>query len=218
MSTPRSGPAWRRGGGVPGDVDLVYEVDAGTAYTVADTEIAGLRSTSRRWATNVAEMESGAPLREDEVAAARSRLYETGLFTMVRSDSFLTEGGQTEIVFDVEERPRFSTAYGLRWDSDEGTQAVVDVVDQNFLGRSVTLGFGRSTKGRLERSARGRSAEAFRQPSGAGVCSLLPGTVRGSIKTTSFPLCSMSRSSKRAFKLRTRSASTSRVAFTDVTV
>ena len=121
-------------------VDLVYDVERGTAYTVAETDFSGLRSTSRRWATNVAEMESGAPLREDEVAAARSRLYETGLFTMVTSDSFVTDGGGTEIRFDVEERPRFSVAYGLRWDGDEDTQAVVDVIDQNLLGRSVTLG------------------------------------------------------------------------------
>ena len=121
-------------------VELVYEVIPGTARTVGGTDIDGLRTTSKRWATNVAEMESGAPLREYEVAAARSRLYETGLFTMVGSDTFETDDGDTRVVFDVEERPRFSVAYGVRWDSDEDTQGVIDVIDRNFLGRSVTLG------------------------------------------------------------------------------
>ncbi len=134
-------------------VDLVYEVDMGTAYTVADSRIEGLQSTSKRWATSVAEMESGAPLRESEVVAARSRLYETGLFTMVGSDSVLTEGNRTEVIFDVEERPRFSVAYGFRWDDDEGTQGVVDLVDRNFLGRNVTVGL-RALYAKDDRSVR----------------------------------------------------------------
>jgi outer membrane protein assembly complex protein YaeT len=136
--TPRVEGADRANGSAA--VDLVYEVDTGTAYTVADSRIEGLQSTSKRWATSVAEMESGAPLRESEVAAARSRLYDTGLFTMVGSDAILTEGNRTEVLFDVEERPRFSVAYGFRWDDDEGTQGVVDMIDRNFLGRNVTLG------------------------------------------------------------------------------
>ena len=122
-------------------IELVYQVEPGIGYTVADAEFEGLRSTSRRWATNVAELESGAPLREDEVYAARSRLYDTGLFTMVNSETIEIDGGATGVVFNVEERPRFSVAYGFRWDSDEGTQGVFDAIDQNFLGRSVTLGF-----------------------------------------------------------------------------
>ncbi len=119
---------------------LVYEVESGSGYTIAGTQISGLKSTNKRWATSVAEIEGGAPLRESEVAAARSRLYETGLFTMVSSDSVVTEGGRAEVVFDVEERPRYSVAYGLRWDDEQGTQGVIDVIDGNFLGRNVTLG------------------------------------------------------------------------------
>jgi len=137
----RVAPRLESGGEADGnDIDLVYNITPGIVYTVADTDISGLRSTSKRWATSVAEMESGAPLRESEVVAARSRLYDTGLFTMVTSDSVVTDGGRTEVVFDVEERPRYSVAYGLRWDDDDGIQGVIDAVDGNFLGRNVTLG------------------------------------------------------------------------------
>ncbi|MEE8139270.1 MAG: BamA/TamA family outer membrane protein, partial [Thermoanaerobaculia bacterium] len=75
-----------------------------------------------------------------ELAAARRRLWETGLFSHVMSRTDRSAAGTVGVVFDIEERERFSVAYGVRWDSDEGSRAVVDLVDRNFLGRNILIG------------------------------------------------------------------------------
>jgi outer membrane protein assembly factor BamA len=48
--------------------------------------------------------------------------------------------GETRVSFSLAERPRFRLGYGVRWESAAGTAAVLDFVDENFLGRAVTLG------------------------------------------------------------------------------
>ena len=51
-----------------------------------------------------------------------------------------TEPERQRVVFDLIERARFRLAYGVRWDSESGPGAVFDASDDNFLGRSWTLG------------------------------------------------------------------------------
>lgn len=121
-------------------VELIYEVVPGPRFTVAGARVEGLRATRPRWASSVTGVVAGGVLQPEDIAAAERRLYETGLFSAVSSRRILQEDGTTEIVFQVEEVPRFSVAYGARWDSEDGVSAVVDAVDRNFLGRSLTLG------------------------------------------------------------------------------
>jgi translocation and assembly module TamA len=92
----------------------------------------------------VADIEPGELLRNREVAAARRRLLATGVFSKVQVDTVPQPAGDgavpTEVIFDLEEHPRYSIAAGLRWVSGEGVGAVVDLLDRNVLGRGATLG------------------------------------------------------------------------------
>ncbi len=122
------------------ELALVLEVEPGPRYRVAGSRVEGLRFTRPRWAARLAGLEEGSVLSPEELADARRRLYGTGLFRALTPTAEKDPAGEAAVVFRAEERSRFLLAYGLRWDSDEGGTAVVDLLDRNLLGRAVTLG------------------------------------------------------------------------------
>ncbi len=129
-----------------GETEVHLAVDAGTSFRVAATRLEGLRSSQPEWAERVARIEPGAVLTVAEIGDARQRLHQTGVFGRI--------GGKIErgappldgtaadatVVFNVDERPRYSISYGGRWESREGLGGAVYVADRNFLGRGQTLG------------------------------------------------------------------------------
>ncbi len=124
----------------PDELTLGYRVEPGPRYEVADVRLDGARTTRPSWAERVARLDHGAAVDPEELGEARRRLFDTGLFRSVLPDVKRGEKGQAAVVFEVEERPRYQVAYGLRWESSLGGGAVVDVTDRNAFGRGVTLG------------------------------------------------------------------------------
>jgi outer membrane protein assembly factor BamA len=118
---------------------VVFSVQPGKLHTLGEVRFAGLRSTRTSWVEKVAGLEEGHIFAPVVLPAAEDSLFSTGLFSRVDSD-WVEEKGQTRLVFDLEESPRFQLAYGLRWDSEDGGSAVVDLTDRNSFGRNVTLG------------------------------------------------------------------------------
>ena len=125
---------------LPGTVGVRIEVDPGAAYRVGDVSFDALRYTRRSLAARLAALDPGGIYRPDEVAAARSRLARLGVFSSVGVDTVRAPDGTVGVTFRTVEQPRFTLAYGVRWESEQGVSAVVDAVDRNFLGRAVTLG------------------------------------------------------------------------------
>ncbi len=134
---------------------LTFRAESGPQYRVADVALTGTRSTHPGWAAAVTQIAAGQPLDPRQLAEARRRLLSTGLFHSVLPTLDLDEPGQArpgqtrpgqarpgqaKFRFQVEELPRFSLAYGLRWESSRGGAAVFDWVDRNALGRGITLG------------------------------------------------------------------------------
>jgi outer membrane protein assembly factor BamA len=124
----------------PFERKAVFALDRGPIYRLAAVEFEGLGATRPAWARRTAGLVEGDPLAPTELREARRRLYGTGLFSAVGSEVGAVEEGGTRVLFEVEEQPRFRFAYGLRWESEEGTSLVVDALDRNFLGRGVDLG------------------------------------------------------------------------------
>ena len=123
----------------PAERKAVFELDKGRLYRLAQTEFAGLGATRPSWARRRAALADGEPLAPGELRDARRRLYGTGLFSAVGTG--VEAGGDgARVLFEVEEQPRFRLAYGLRWESEQGTSVVLDTLDRNFLGRGVDLG------------------------------------------------------------------------------
>lgn len=124
----------------PGLVAVKLTASPGQTARVASVEVEGNRWTSAGWLRRHIELPVGEPLDARRVAGARARLLRTRLFSSVTSATELGEDGNATIRFQLREKPRFSVAYGFRWESNVGTAAVVDIVDQNLLGRGLTAG------------------------------------------------------------------------------
>jgi translocation and assembly module TamA len=126
--------------GRPSEVKIVYAVDAGPRYVVAGVEVAGERWSRRALLLRETGLAAAEPFTEAGVEEARNRLFGTGIFSRVDADVERGDDGAARVSFSLAERPRFHLRYGVRWENEVGTAAVVDFVDQNFLGRAITLG------------------------------------------------------------------------------
>ena len=124
----------------PPRIAAVFTVEAGPAERVGKVSVEGLSRTSARWAQRAAGLEPGGVFRQDDLARAQADVFALGLFESVKASSVPRADGGVDVVLAAEERPPFSFGYGVRWESDSGLAAVVDVVDRNVLGRGVTLG------------------------------------------------------------------------------
>ncbi len=124
----------------PPRIAAVFTVEAGPAERVGTVSLEGLSRTSAPWARRAAGLEPGGVFRQDDLARAQADVFALGLFESVKATSVSRSGGAVDVVLAAEERPPFSFGYGVRWESDSGLAAVVDVVDRNLLGRGVTLG------------------------------------------------------------------------------
>lgn len=124
----------------PAEVDVRYAVTPGEQVRLAAVAFEGERWTDPEQLARVTGLEPGEPLDSSAVGEARSRLYRTGVFSRVTADVVRPADGEARVTFSLTESPRFHLGYGVRYESDEGTAAVVDAVDTNFLGRGLIFG------------------------------------------------------------------------------
>ncbi|MGC8917298.1 MAG: translocation/assembly module TamB domain-containing protein [Thermoanaerobaculum sp.] len=124
----------------PTELEVVFHVDPGPAYTVSEVAVLGARQTSPRWAQKLAALPLGEPLVLERVREGRRRLFATGLFRSVSEETVRESGGSAKVRLHLEEDPAKSLAYGLRWEATQGFAAVVDFVDRHLLGRGLTFG------------------------------------------------------------------------------
>jgi len=134
-------------------VDVTYEVAPGRSYEVAGVEFKGERWTSPGLLDRVVDLSPGELLDGAALDQARQEIFGLGVFSRVTADVEKGEDGTARVSFSLTEKPRFRFGYGVRSESEEGTGAVVDFVDSNFLGRAMTLGLRGLYKDK-DRSAR----------------------------------------------------------------
>ena len=123
-----------------GQVEVVYDVEPGLTYRLTRVAVAGERWTRPGLLLREAGLATGQPLVQASLDQARARLYQTGVFSRVEAQVEKGADGGAQVTFSLTESPRFRFGYGLRYESSVGAGAVLDAVDQNFLGRAITLG------------------------------------------------------------------------------
>lgn len=145
-------------GEMTAQVAVVLRVRSGPVFRIEEVRFDGLSSSRGSWAAATAGLEPGQLLTAQTLGEARRRLYETGVFRSIRSsrqleapepgapESGTVEGG-ARIDFEVEEAPRYTVAYGGRWESDEGLGGIVYAADRNAFGRGHTIGVQASYAG-----------------------------------------------------------------------
>lgn len=121
------------------DIAVFYEADPGPSYRIEEVTFEGLGKSRRSWVNKVAGLEPGEPFRQRDVAEARARLFRTGVFERIQVSS---ETGDTakSVNFEFEESRRWRLAYGGRWENGRGLSGVVDLLNQNSLGRGHLTG------------------------------------------------------------------------------
>jgi outer membrane protein assembly factor BamA len=128
----------------PGDDSLEgsvrFEVEPGPLTRIEEVEFTGARSTRSKYARRVTGLEPDTLLEREALSRARSDLWRTGLFSAVSARTDDLGEGLSRVTFDLAERDRYEVAYGIRWESDDDSTAVVELTDRNFLGRNLTLG------------------------------------------------------------------------------
>lgn len=119
---------------------LKIEVATGEPQKVAAVHFVGQRSARVSWLGRVARIEVGDPLDPVRLAEARARLLGKGRFVGVTTTTATRPEG-SDVTFRLQEAPRFTVAYGVRWESEVGLSALVDVADRNLLGRGLEAAF-----------------------------------------------------------------------------
>lgn len=122
------------------DVDVVFDVVAGPRYFVDEVAVTSDGRTDAGWAVKVADMDLGSQLDASLMADGRRRLLSTGVFDTVYLQTQKQPDGSVRLGVELDERPRWTLGYGLRWESDEGLGVVVDALDRNLFGRGVQFG------------------------------------------------------------------------------
>lgn len=155
------------------DYDVVVDVQRGPATRLREVEVSGSQHTRESWVRRIANLPDTPRLKEKDITLARRRLLATGIFRRAQIerlpvaadvDADGIDGGSanddddsdtqlTDVLIDVQERPRFRIATGLRWESSEGASAVFDVLDRSFTQRGTTLGL-RGLIGKNDRAFR----------------------------------------------------------------
>jgi translocation and assembly module TamA len=122
-------------------VDVRYEIEPGARVRLAEVAIEGERWARPDQLARLTGLDPGEPLDRNAVTEAQGRLYRTGIFSRVTAEVDRPQEDEARVTFSVAESPRFHLGYGVRWDNDDGTSAIFDAVDTNFLRRGLTLGF-----------------------------------------------------------------------------
>ncbi|HPW56185.1 MAG TPA: BamA/TamA family outer membrane protein [Thermoanaerobaculaceae bacterium] len=115
---------------------LRLEVEPGEPQQVAAVRFSGQRTARVSWLERIARLEVGAPLDPLYLAEARARLLGKDRFVGVATSIERSASG-SNVTFLLQEAPRFTVAYGVRWESEVGLSALVDVADRSVLGRGL---------------------------------------------------------------------------------
>lgn len=135
-------------------IDL--ELLPGDYQVVGPVSIEGNRVTKEKVIRRELALEEGEPLTRADLLESQHRLYRTGLFASVRLETQPAEPGQAPeirpILVSVQEGSRYTSLYGVGYDTEEGPRVTFGLTDGNFLGRDHVAS-GQIRYGSLERRA-----------------------------------------------------------------
>ncbi len=118
---------------------VVVRLEPGPLRTVDAVEIVGLKHLRDRTLRSGVTVATGAPLSPTQVDETVSKLAGFRPIQRVEARSIPT-GPETSMVrLEVFEKDRWTAGGGARWSSDRGTEAVIDLRDDNLIGRGLSL-------------------------------------------------------------------------------
>ena len=127
-------------GSGPPRLSLRLAAEPGSFTSFGTLTVGPDSKTRESWVRRMATFEAGEPFDASRVAETRRRLLQTRNFDHVRILREVDDEGRAELTFDLEEKPPYTLAYGLRWDRSAGWGGLIDVRRLNAGGRGIGLG------------------------------------------------------------------------------
>ncbi|MGE0444465.1 MAG: translocation/assembly module TamB domain-containing protein, partial [Vicinamibacterales bacterium] len=154
----------------PSAEDIVFAVDEGPRQSIADVAVSGSGRVDADVVSRALMLAPGAPLRADDLLAARSRLFDTGLFRRVDVVTEPIEGSAAapatvpmRVRVTLEEWPALRLRYGIEVVEERAEDALTgrnlvpglsaDLTRRTLFGRPVGFGVALDYRNR-DRSAR----------------------------------------------------------------
>lgn len=107
--------------GIPRAVNM-YD----NTFEVSSIEINGVRDRDKRWLLNKARLKGKTSITGEDIDKALSVFTGTGVYEQM-SHHFEPDGDRYRLVFDLEKQPPHELGLGLRYDSDEAANILLEV-------------------------------------------------------------------------------------------
>jgi outer membrane protein assembly complex protein YaeT len=118
-------------------IDLLYTIQEGDIHTISSIEVRGNQRTPEHVIRRELTFKEGDILRTGDLIASQKKLYDLMIFKTVNIRRKDNEGQRTQpiVLIEVQEDPRFSVSYGLRYNSEEKLEGFGQLDLINILGR-----------------------------------------------------------------------------------
>jgi outer membrane protein assembly factor BamA len=125
-----------------GRIDLRLEPDLDGPYHLDNVVVIGSGATVPRELDKMIRFRGDGPLDIQAVYRAESRLYGSGLFedVVVSSPQVYGKDDTRNVILKLVEAPRYTFGYGFGYQDFEGFRGLLEWTDNNFLGRTLSLG------------------------------------------------------------------------------
>ncbi|MBO7488146.1 MAG: patatin-like phospholipase family protein [Bacteroidales bacterium] len=97
-----------------------------TSFDVSSIEINGVKARDQKWLLNKARLKGKTSVTGDDIEKALSVFTGTGVYEKM-SHHFEPDGDRYRLIFDLEKQPPHELGLGLRYDSDEAANILLEV-------------------------------------------------------------------------------------------
>lgn len=123
-----------------GEVLLEVRIDSGPQVTISGVRITGAAKTNKDFILSRLTLREGDIYSEAQKRGSFSRLYRTGLFSLVRLSLVETEASNHRLLLvELEELPGRELSFEVGWGSYELLRSKVEARSRNFTGKGRIL-------------------------------------------------------------------------------
>lgn len=133
--------------------EITFHLDTGSRMRFGDARVAGLVNVAEAFVRKNLNWREGDWFKASLLSQTQTKLYKTGLFSIVRIEAVdeEAESGRVPITLELVERKHRTIAAGLRFHTDTGVDALSSWEHRNIqgLGRTfaIHLGMGQTEQG-----------------------------------------------------------------------
>ncbi len=122
-----------------GRADVVVRLDPGSRLTIAKVEFSGIKYLHQKVVERGVTVEEGNLLRPSDLDETAARLAEFAPVDRVDVTWEQSGSSSATVHVDLREKARWTAGGGVRWSSDRGSELILDLRDDDLLGRGLKM-------------------------------------------------------------------------------